>query len=208
MTGEKFQNIDIPFEGSEESIEARLYGRGSNIVVISNMDTNDSEEWRPLVEALEALDCAVVTCAYPDNESTERALNSVIDFLESEGRAKGGERIVLIGASLGGVASLRVAANRGDDNIVGVAAISAPLEFGGERCYTDGELRMITAPKLIICSEFDDIVEDARNIFATLEDPRQFTLYPGDAHGTALLAEHGDSLALQLTEFTVWTFGR
>lgn len=213
MTGEKnnksFRDLEIAFAGSGEPIRARLYGQGNNIVILSNTASNRQEDWGFLVEAIGGGDFSILIYSYPEGvESRAAVLDSVVEFLESEGRAKGEERIVLIGASAGGVASIQVAANRGDDNIVGIVAISSPLEHDGGRHYTDGDLRMITCPKLIICSEFDDIVEETRNIFAMLEDPRRYTLYPGDAHGADLLAEHGESLALQLEEFIVWAFNR
>ena len=211
----KFQELTIPVAGSAATVSARLYGQGEagkltkNIVILSNTNDNRQEEWDPLVAAMDGEDFALLTYTYPEGASPESALAAVIDFVESEGRTQGEERIVLAGASRGGVVSLRVAAGRGDDNnIVGVVAISTPLEFEGERLYSDGDLRMIIAPKLVISSEFEEGVEDARNIFALLEDPRQLTIYPGDAHATDLFLEHGESLAQQLHEFVLWAMRR
>ena len=217
MANIKFQELEIPVAGSVVTVSAKLYGQGEadkpskDILILSNMNTNRQEDWDPLVAAMSGgeLEFALLTYTYPEGASPESALEAVIDFVESEGRTQGEERIVLAGASRGGAVSLRVAARRGDDNnIVGVVAISTPLEFAGERLYTDGDLRMIIAPKLVISSEFEDYVEDARNIFALLEDLRQLTIYPGDAHGTDLFQEHGESLAQQLREFVLWAMRR
>ena len=217
MIRTNFQELEIPIAGSAVKVSARLYEWGKtgtpskDIVILSNMDTNRQEDWDPLVAAMsgERDENAVLTYTYPEGASPESALEAVIEYVESQGRTQGEERIVLAGASRGGVTSLRVAAGRGDDNnIVGVVAISTPLELEGERLYTDGDLRMIIAPKLVISSEFEDYVEDVRNIFALLEDPRQLTIYPGDAHGTDLFLEHEESLTRQLREFALWAMRR
>ena len=221
MIKTEFQELEIPIAGSAVKVSARLYEWGKtdtpskNIMILSNTSTNRQEEWDPLVATMSGErderdeKFAVLTYTYPEGASLESALEAVIEFVESEGRTQGEERIVLAGAGRGGAVSLRVAARRGDDNnIVGLVAISTPLEFEGERLYTDGDLRMIIAPKLVISSEFEDGVEDSRNIFALLEDPRQLTIYPGDAHGTDLFLEHGESLTRQLREFALWAMRR
>lgn len=202
-----FAPMEIPLPGARP-IQARRYGQGPKVVILSNMDTNDTAEWRPLVEAMAAYDgFAVVTYAYPEDRTRcEEALDAVVDFVEADGPDgdSAARRVVLVGAGRGGVISLRVAAKRGDERIYAVVALSAPMECEGEALVTEGDLRMLTLHKLLIASEFDDCVEGTRNIFALSEDPRQLTIYPGDAHGTALFGEHGDSLLQQLTEYIRW----
>ena len=212
MTGKEkkiFEELRIPLAGEEQTIDAKRYGHGENIVVLSNMDTNDPEEWQSLIEAADTESYALVTYTYPAGDANHaRALGAVLDFIEDEKRTPPADRVILLGASRGGVVSLQVAARRGDERIVAVVALSAPSEHEGIKFFTDADLRMITVPKLLLNSEFDDWIEDTRNVFATVEDPRHLTVYPGDAHGTELFREHGESLSQQLTEYFEWAFRR
>lgn len=207
MNNKLFKSIDIPIPGTNPmaSISARRYGNSRDLVILLNMDTNNPQEWDPLVEAVNTDKYSVLTYSYPDNQAEwERTLGAVLDFVESEEQAEGvkkAERIVLVGASRGGVTSLQVASKRGDERIFAIVAISVPLEYEGTRLYTNTELRMVTVPKLFISTEFDDYVEETRDIFAVVEDPRWLTIYPGDAHGTEIFTEEGESLALELTQF-------
>jgi pimeloyl-ACP methyl ester carboxylesterase len=208
VTEKIFEELRIPLAGSARSIEARLWGRGENIVVLSGAESDGHDAWEPLIEAADT-DCyAIVTYTCPDGTDAARALGEVLDFIESGERPVPADRVILLGASLGGVASLRAASERGDERIVAVVAISVPAERDGERLCSDADLRMITAPKLFITTEFDDIVEETRNVFAVVEDPRHITIYPGGAHGTEIFREHTESLAGQLTEYIEWAFRR
>lgn len=208
MSNTSYETLDIPLAvaNADLTIQARRYGHGPGIVVISNMDTNDANEWSSFVEAMSQYDgFSVVTYAYPEDLSlAEDALSAVLDFVELGVGEDVKQKIVLLGASLGGVASLKAAAKRGDERIFAVIAISTPMERNGTTLVTEAELRMLNFHKLLIASEFDECVESTRDIFALSEDPRQLTVYPGEGHGTGIFGEHEESLVQQLTEYIRW----
>lgn len=111
----------------------------------------------------------------------------------------GVKRIILIGASRGGVASIKVAARQlHRDNIIGVAALSAPIEYEGTVFYSHGELKKITIPKLLINSENDDGAKDNHKMLQIFNRPKELVVYPGDAHGTELLEKERKSIVENL----------
>lgn len=175
------------------------------VVVLSG--AHDSREWAALTGAMASRGIGAAVWDMPSGEaslvSLDGSLGAFIDRVEESA-----EQIALIGVGVGGGLCLRAAALRGDGAIDAVVAISTPRRFCGADPLSEGVLRMITRPKLMIASEFEDAADDVREIFAVLEDPRQITLYPGGASGTAMLAEHEDSMTSQLVEFVEWAFAR
>lgn len=194
----------IEFDGGDLSI---LRVGPSDRAVVITLPCGDSHlPWAPLVDTLLGMGVGAVVWRMPEDRDLDlldRAIGAVIDSVISDA-----ERVVLIGASLGGTLSLRAASTRGIGAHDGVVSISSPRTVDGRDWLPLDCARKITCPKLMIASEFDDAVDDVRDIFAMLEDPRQIVIYPGDAHGTGLMADQSESLTQQLAEFVEWAFGR
>ncbi|SCX80913.1 alpha/beta fold hydrolase [Desulfoluna spongiiphila] len=191
---------DIP------SIPGTLYGTGKSAVIFSNMDTNDQQEWNPVVKALVPGPCMVVTYDYPGFSIDQ---SEILEEVVSCVAGMGAERIILIGASRGGVASLKVASRRvHDDRIVAVAALSAPIEHEGSVFYTDDELREISVPKLLINSEEDDGAEDNRKMLSLFCEPKKLLFYSGDGHGAEIFDGHEEAVVEALLDFINRSFSR
>lgn len=193
---------------NDKEITIKIFGSGTRAIVASNSKNGSADEWAPLAEAARACDSLLATYAYPDGIERDRAISAVIDALEDGSCGERAEEIALIGAEIGGEISLRAAGEREGDRIVGVVAISLPTNDDGTTCCTEAELRMITCPKMMIASEFDENISGTRSVFALIEDPRRITLYPGEASGTSIIDEHGSSIIEELTDFFRWTFSR
>src|SRR5512145_773059 len=104
------QTVSIPIDQSNSSVttDGRIYGSGERAVIFSNMDTNNQNEWSSIIELIDSNDCMFITYNYVQqgvDQST--TLHSVVSFA----RNLGVKQIVLAGASRGGVASIKVAAN-------------------------------------------------------------------------------------------------
>lgn len=201
MQPSKMRNVTIPLTRTNtgRTTEGRLYGGGPRAVILSNMNTNDQDEWRPLLDPLLSKGFMVLTYDYIDPRSDQwEVLEDALTFI----RSQGAERIVLIGASRGGVTSMQVLA-RSDttDDVVGAAAISAPVEHEGAVFFDDEELKGIRQPKLLINCEGDECAWGTRRMYELILEPKEMTFYPGDAHGTEIFAAHGELLVPKLVGF-------
>lgn len=203
MDAREFKSASIPH--MDTSIEARLYGADlRHVVLLSNSSSNDAGEWDALIDAGDG-SYAFMTYGYTSDIYGCGDLLSILSWLPE---THGTERVILLGAEKGAALSIMAAASRQHQVIDALILLSPPLTRNGKRLYSMADLRMITCPKLVIATEFENTADEARQIFAELEDPRYSTLYPGDAVGAGIFAEHGDSLVQQLTEYIPWAFSR
>jgi esterase/lipase len=174
-------------------------------IIFSNMDTNDQSEWDPIVNDLISDRYMILTYDYFQHmDDQSRTLEDAIAFVCDAGAKK----IILIGASRGGVASIKVAARHiYNDCIAGVVAFSAPIEYAGTVFYSRDELRGIKIPKVLINSTNDDGANDTRKMFEIFDDPKELLFYPGDAHGTELFEKERESIRGKLQDFIAAAFG-
>ncbi|PLX92396.1 MAG: alpha/beta hydrolase [Desulfuromonas sp.] len=196
------QAVCIPVKDStsrHSTTNGSLYGSGETAIILSNMDTNDQTEWDAVVEALVADDRMIVTYDYLQQQDDQSpVLEDVIAFV----CAAGAKTVILVGASRGGVASINVAANTKDNHcILGVVALSAPIEYEGIVFYGKEELSRIKIPKLLINSEHDDGASDTREMFQLFDEPKELVFYPGDAHGTQLFTREHQAIITELQDF-------
>ncbi|MCP4578208.1 MAG: alpha/beta hydrolase [Deltaproteobacteria bacterium] len=200
----QFVSIPLTRSNTGRTTDGRLYGASDQAVIFSNMDTNNRSEWEPVVEHMSSEGYMLLTYDYIQYEDDQsEILEDAISFV----KALGSKKIVLIGASRGGVASVKVATRSADnDCMAGVAALSAPIEHEGIVFYSDDELKKNRIPKLLISSESDDGADDTRKMYELFDDPKEVLFYPGNAHGTELFGEQQESLVRKLNDFTVSVF--
>lgn len=176
-------------------LHGRVYGEqtGTTAVILAHELDRNQNVWNRLAEHLVARGFQVLTFDFRGHgESPGQKEAGVADgdvaaaarFLRRLNQAR---PIVLVGASMGGAAVLKVA-SRGE--FKGVVTLSAPVSVRGLSAVPDVE--RIVAPKLFIAAEGDDrYTQDARRLFDQAKDPKELKLFPGGAHGTDLLK--GDS---------------
>ena len=201
-------NIEKPFHLSltnDRSVNGKLYGSGDIAIIFSNMDTNEQSEWKPIIGDLISNRSMGITYDYPEHlDDQSEILEKVISF----SRSLGAKKIVLIGASRGGVATIKTAARHDhDDSVVGIIAISAPIEYEGTVFYSNDELRSIKIPKLLLNSEEDDGAEDNRKMIEAFSEPKSLLLYPGNAHGTELFVNERESVTTKINVFVKSVLG-
>jgi pimeloyl-ACP methyl ester carboxylesterase len=185
---------DIPPEVDFPSTDGTLlsahrFGDGPDWVILAHMFPTDQTSWFPLAETLATRGYSVLTFdfrGYGDSHGVkeiykiDRDLAAAVHFA----RANGARRIVLIGASMGGTAALKVAAAEPVD---GVIALSPPMTFFG--LSSEESLPKIRAPKLFFVSgeEMNVSVRSVRNQFKSTPDPKKMEIVPGAAHGSRML---------------------
>jgi pimeloyl-ACP methyl ester carboxylesterase len=127
---------------------------------------------------------ACSTDAADPNQSWSDVAGAV-EFLRDDGA----EAVFLIGASLGGEASIIAASKLGTD-VDGVVALSAPFGFVG-LLDPDVERDLVTsirAPTLFMAGQADHGFADAaRTFYDAARKPKSLQLFPGAAHGVALV---------------------
>lgn len=171
------------------TLNGQIYGQGKTAVVFSNQVDGDRTLWDALVQQLVGRSYLVMTYDYrgvdhsqgrDEPELTDRDLRAAIGVV----RTHGATSIALVGASLGGLVTAKVAAMQ---KPAAVVILSAPGGFGSLG-ISDAELRTITAPKLFMVSQDDrQFVGDVQHMFDTTPQPKQLHIYPGNGHGVSIL---------------------
>jgi pimeloyl-ACP methyl ester carboxylesterase len=169
------------------TLSGTLYGHGAQAIILSNEGNNASEPWQPVAEQLAAHGYLVLSYAYRPSAANFDGLAAhaladlqvAISFM----RARPITRLILIGASLGALVSLKVATIQRVDGLV---AISSPMGYQ-EIQLTDVDLRQLVVPKLFVTSADNQPFASATlHMFAVAPAPKEQRVYPGTAHGTSL----------------------
>lgn len=202
-----FSTTPTPDDDEEEPIvlDGRVFGDGPTGVILAHMRPADQTEWFPFATELAATGgYTVMTFDFRGyGESTgdkqfdriDTDLSAAFRYMRDELDT---EKVFLVGASMGGTASL-IAGSRLP--VAGVVSISSPSQFPPlDAEETVGE---ITAPKLFITTS-DDVpaMRSQERFWELAEEPKAQEIYEGDAHGTAIFAsEHGAALEARIKQF-------
>ena len=101
-------------------------------------------------------------------------------------RSRGATRVALLGASMGGTASL-VVAGQPDADIEAVGTLSAPASIEG-MTVTPELLQATTAAKLFVAGNGDTgPAADAQTFYDLSSQPKRLEIVPSNDHGTDLL---------------------
>ncbi len=189
------------------ALKGRVYGSGATAVVLSNMGDNNISEWEGFAPALAARGFTVLTYSYRYTGGRFTAADakaSVTDLLGAiaYARQSGAAKVVLIGASLGGMATTKVAGSAGATAAVLMASRLDLSDFGFR--VTEQELAAMTMPKLVLTSDADSTTAPAltREVYDKAPQPKSFHSFPGTAHGARLFqTEHKADLEKRLIDF-------
>ena len=189
------------------TLNGELYGSGETAVIFSVMG-NCKPGWREFAwltaeQGLMAITYPWRGCrdSQPANESELRKFVEDARAAISFAREQGAEKIILVGASLGGLASARLATESQASGIVVVASPARIVEWDFEIEAADLNTDV---PKLFISAEKDAVVpfDEARELFDLAAEPKEWQTYPGTAHGTDLFeGENGEEMAMRILEF-------
>jgi len=192
-------------------LEGRLFGDGSSAVVLSHMRPADQRSWFDFAVRLAEAGYLVLTfdfrgycpggedggCSEGETEigALWQDVLGAIDFV----RDRGASRVALVGASMGGTASLVAASQEGVD--VGVViTLSAPASIEGLVVDRD-VLARISAAKLFAAGVGDaPYARDAESLFALAPPPKRVEILPSDDHGTDLLTGGQGEVVARLIE--------
>ncbi len=184
-----------------------VFGDGSAGVVLAHMFPTDQTSWQPFARQLAAEGYRAL--AFDFRGFGRSGGSRRVDEIDLDVRAaavylrsQGARRIVLVGASMGGTASIKAAAQGGVDALI---AISSPMRFRGLNVSAT-ELVRLTMPSLWITSERDSVTPAMRAMHAAAGGRKTLHVYSGSAHGTYIFdAPHGPDLTGRILVFIART---
>ena len=188
----------VSFETSDGvTLDGRLFGDGTTGVVLAHMRPADQRSWYAFARRLADQGYLALTfdfrgycpggdggCSSGELEISElwRDVAAATDLVRSEGATS----VALIGASMGGTASLVAAAQEGSE-AEAVVTLSAPVSIEG-LAADPTLLQQVGANKLFIAGVGDAAAaDDAEELYATSPPPKRVEIVPADDHGTDLL---------------------
>jgi pimeloyl-ACP methyl ester carboxylesterase len=196
----------LPVKAHGDALDAATMGSGSTGVVFANQSGNDDCAWLPFAAKLARAGDRVAVFEYLDPGSADVEALAVDRAL----RADGASEVALIGASIGGRAVVKAAAEDRRD-------VAAAISLSAER--TAGTLpellpqaRRVRVPSLYVGSENDGWTtfgRDTRQLHsATPARVNRMLMVPGVDHGTDLLSdENGPRVQAAIVAFLAATVG-
>jgi pimeloyl-ACP methyl ester carboxylesterase len=170
------------------SLSGTLYGSGRTAVIFSNQTDTLQPPWIGVAQQLAARGYLAFTYDYRGKGDS----GGEFDFAPlvkdehaaiAYARMHGATRVVLVGASLGGLVVVKSATR---ESTAGIVSISAPDSWPGLE-VADNAVRAIKAPKLFVNSEHDTYAEDTRHMYELASPPKDIHIYAGNGHGVQLL---------------------
>lgn len=171
-------------------INGNIFGSGDKWVILSHMYPTDQKSWFNFTEYLAENGYIVLTYDFRGygNSGGEKEISKIYMDLEAALKFIGQyniEKVFLVGASMGGTASIIVASEEKIDEIKidGVITISAPTEFKGLSAID--KIEKLTCPKLFIATKGDTFAaQSASTFFEKSKEPKEIQILDGSAHGT------------------------
>ncbi|MBI2846587.1 MAG: alpha/beta hydrolase [Chloroflexi bacterium] len=187
------------------TLKGRIFGMGNIGIVLSHMYPKDQKSWFAFAQVLADNGYMALTFDFrgygesggkKDIALIDRDVKAALDFIESWGT----EKVFLMGASMGGTASLKVAAKEKEE-VAGIITISAPVEFMGLSALND--IPLVKEPKLFIASRKDSpAFQGARQLYDLSSEPRHLMVFEGASHGTDIFSgEEEKNVELAILDF-------
>jgi dienelactone hydrolase len=197
------------------TLSGSLFGSGTQGVVLAHMYPADQTSWYPVAERLAEEGYFVLTFdfrGYGESEGTKdiQYLDKDVAAAVQYTRGAGAEEVVLVGASMGGTACLKAAAElqtMSSIRLAGVVTLSAPVGFKGLSAAE--AVPNLVVPLLFMAAEHDVGANGASELEQLSGGEGDLGIVAGDAHGTDLFdspqAEQVWTLLLDFLQATMRT---
>lgn len=202
-----YQLVDLTTEDGL-TLSGRLYGSGIRAIVLSHMYPADQASWSSQAQRLADEGYLVLTFDFrgyglsqgqKDLQFLDRDVDAAVHYV----RGAGADELVLIGASMGGTASLISASQwqyLSSFRTAGVATLSAPVEFQGLSARE--AVADIQIPAMFVAAEGDVGAKNAHELQTLCGGRGDLHILPGDDHGTDLfLGAQADTTWQLLLDF-------
>lgn len=181
-----------------------LFGHGKTAIICSHESNATKAIWRATGMPQRLAQRGYMVLAYDFRGYGDSGRGGTLNF-DADLRAavtfvrqQGATTIILMGSSMGGAVSLKVA---GSESIAGVISLSAPQHFIAFP-ISDADVQAISAPKLFVNSQDDTYAADTQHMYTLASEPKQLYMYSGAAHGVAIFStSHGVDLTQRIFDF-------
>lgn len=186
-----FEKISLITEDSV-TLSGRLFGDGEIAVILTHMGASNAtqDSWFDFATTIAGMGFTALTLDFRGIGQSEGNLvqshliydvRAAIEFLQS----KGYDRIVCMGASMGGTTCLKAAV---ETELEGLVVIASPMSIGAPTSVPPKDFALLTMPKLFVCAEDDgyNLARSAKVMYNTAPEPKDLKIFPGTAHGTDL----------------------
>jgi dienelactone hydrolase len=166
-----------------------LMGEGAKDigVVLAHMGAHraDQRSWTSFAQTIAQRGFGTLTFNFrADRSKLDRDVRAAVGFLRDQGY----QRIVCMGASMGGTASLKAAV---DTDLAGVVVISSLWttgsgSTGGALLVSREDLAHLTLPKLFVTTDKDGngVPATMKAMYEAAPEPKALKIFPGTVHGT------------------------
>jgi dienelactone hydrolase len=177
-------------------IEGRLFGKGRVGVVLGHQIDGDQTDWWDFAEQLAGEGYAALSINFrgycpgdeagcSDDTGTEGAWHDLVAGTTWL-RRHDAQRVVLIGASMGGTAAILAASDAGS-HVDGVITLSAPSDCCG-MVVTRGDVEAVRGSMLFVAGRFDgDAPASARRLAGWAGSSGEIVILASGEHGRDLL---------------------
>jgi len=193
------------------NLAGTLFGEGDTAVILAHQGTPgaDQRSWQSFASLLSEHGYAALTFDFRGVGQSEGELqygNLAIDvsaaaqFLEERGYQK----ILCVGASMGGTACIRAAQDHTFDGMVILASTMTAGRGANSLQLTPDDLENLTQPKLFISAkkDFAPVVNDTKRMYELSPNPKNLLFLSGVQHGTNLFdTDSGDELSAAMLRF-------
>ncbi len=190
------------------------YGAGRTAVIFATTSDTHQATWASVAEGVAAAGYLALTFDFRFWQADDTRDISLMNAADADllgavayARSQGAEQVVVIGASLGGLAAAKIAAPAELDGLV---VLGAPMgDPALTIAVTPEELAAATMPKLFILSANDTTVPAAKTqaMYDAAADPKDLLVFPSAQHATELLiGPHAAELQAALLSFLTTHF--
>ena len=201
------EGADVSFRAADGTkLIGHLFGSGRTVVILGHQSQGSLCEWVPYARRLARLGYTAFAIDFRGHGLSQARAGTAGNRLASDldgavklMRKRGKQKVFLVGASMGGMASL-VAGASVKPAVDGVVSVSGPARFMGMNAAATA--KRLRAPVLYVAAEDDDnagydFSDDAREMYAaTAATDKRLQVLPGGQHGVALVAGSARARAL------------
>jgi len=199
------QTTAVSFSSTDGiALRGHVFGTGKTGVILSHMYPTDQKSWFSFAQILASEGFIAMTFDFrgygesggsKEVSQIDRDLEGAYLYLKPKT-----EKIFLIGASMGGPASVIVATRQ---PAAGVVSIGGPMSFRG--LDAGSAISALKAPCLFMSSEEDGkgrFAAAARTFYQKAQCKKELIIFPGRAHGTHLFeSPHKEQVEKKILEF-------
>jgi pimeloyl-ACP methyl ester carboxylesterase len=205
---------NISFKAADGTkLVAHRYGTGRTFVVLAHQADGDLCQWYPYAKRLTSLGYSALPFDFRGRGESQVRTGPAASHIERDvpaavqlARRLGARKVFVIGASMGGWASV-TAAPRISPRLTGLVSLSTPPQYGPSDATS--VVSALTVPVVFVASRDEGLTEQTQALYdQTASTDKTLRLVPGDAHGVDLLSPVLGKPAWRSTRTLIETFLR